>query len=70
MTDPADGNPPTSRDPDERPDEADALSDESRRDAADNVGMIAAADGFAGHVSNEQDTVRPQRGPDPYVGPD
>lgn len=70
MTDPADGDTPTSRDPDERPDEADAMSDESRREAADTVGMMAAARGFAGHVSNEPDSVRPQAPPDPGVGPD
>jgi hypothetical protein len=70
VTDPAEGSTPTTPDPDDRPDDAAALSDESRRDAADTVGMMAASRGFAGHVSNESDTVRPERGPDPSVGPD
>jgi hypothetical protein len=58
------------RDPDQRPDRADELTEEDRQDAADTVEMMTAAGGFAGHVPSESDTERPQSAPDPTVGPD
>lgn len=70
MTEPADGNPPVNSDPDQRPEGADTLPEDSRRDAADTAGMMAAARGSAGHVSEDSETVRPQSAPDPSIGPD